>query len=169
MNWLKDHIIEIIGVIVSLGGVIAERSKHPYAGYIIGFGIGCLSCLILVFLRNKFFNTKDKITYTRKEVVHMGVPFCYKTGTKQYYGVHWVFVSVSYGSSNTCEIQATPHCIKRGCDCELDVDRKKAKWVCPRGCKPIKIPKAIWEDPNDKVVKIFEADLKNNGDSTDYD
>ena len=52
-----------------------------------------------------------------------------------------------------------PFCKK--CNCELNTDTYKAKWVCPNCGEKYKIPKQIWYDPTEQVLRIFKSTWRN--------
>ena len=46
------------------------------------------------------------------------------------------------------------------CSYELDKDYERGKWICAKCNKYFNIPKNIREDTTEKVIKIFEAELR---------
>ena len=51
-----------------------------------------------------------------------------------------------------------PFCPEKQCSYELD--RKNNKWICVKCGKKFRIPKKIREDTREKVIKIFESEVR---------
>ena len=181
MDFIKRHIFEIIGLIITIFGIdfFIRALKYQHAGYILA---GIMLVWILVFiLRRKFIKPKNKITHTN-HLFYFSRPN--KIGgikSYQIFGVNWeIFLGSDYcpdeilrylqsNQKNNQEFEnwinqnieiwvESPFCMS--CGCELDTDYKKAIWSCPKCGKKVKIPKQIWHDTEEKIAKIFKSEWR---------
>lgn len=122
---------------------------------------------IILFLFIVIFGIK-KLTKKKQSFVtvlsSISPPQYKKTdlGKHNLFGVMWN-VWMGYDSLSTNNDKERlwaddPFCPR--CDYELDRDEEKDKWICVKCNQSFKIPKNIKNDTKEKVIKIFEAELR---------
>jgi len=182
MKFVKEHIFEIIGLLITICGldVFVRLLQYQYAGYILA---GIIFVWLLVFiLRSKFIKPQNRVTYTNYLIYPRHPDKIWSIKGVQIFGVNWeIFLGsnrcpdeiLQYLQSDQKDNEEyenwinqnidiwvhNPFCID--CNCELDTDDKKANWVCPKCGKKVNIPKQIWHDPDEKVAKIFKSEWRN--------
>ena len=126
-----------------------------------------LTVIVCVFFYKKYFSGKNKgpsiafittrPTYRNKDL-----------GKYEYFDVNWKFwlgsdtvlPGIIDGQDDFRIWADGPYCPK--CNYELDKNFDKKVWECIRCNKKYKIPKKILSHTREKVIKLFESDMKNN-------
>lgn len=181
--WLKEHILEIIGIILDIifAKPIIESFDKRWIGWLI-ITIIFIS-LILILFRKIFFIKKPKITYPKYIIWGPHRNKIAEFGLIEICGVLWKFnlggrnvpnEIYEYIESTSKEVNEEyeqyildeldiwtedPYCKK--CQCQMNIDNYKAKWICPNCGEKVKIPKRIWHDPKDQILKIFKSMRRN--------
>lgn len=179
MKCIKDHILEIIGLALDLGFAkpIIEFFDKRWIGWLIVIVI--FISLILVLFRQIFFAKKPKITYPKYFICSPHPNKIAEYGFVEICGVLWKFnlggryipdEIYNYLESSNRETNEEyeqyifseldiwtedPYCKK--CHCQMNIDNYKAKWTCPNCGEKVKIPKRIWHDPKEQILKIFKS------------
>lgn len=163
---LYDHWLIIFSIIIGTAGVsvavkyydslqqlILQAINHSATGWIALF-------LFIVILRIKKLTKKKQPLAT---VLSFVPPPQHKKddlGKRELFGVMWnVWMGYDFLSNDEERLWADdPFCPH--CDYELDRDEEKDKWICVKCNQSFKIPKNIKDDTKEKVIKIFEAEIR---------
>ncbi|HNR81482.1 MAG TPA: hypothetical protein PK367_03400 [Candidatus Paceibacterota bacterium] len=130
---------------------------YQYSGWIFS---GILITIFVVFLwRMKKKNKGCAITFISappsQEHFRYGKPELFNVSWDLWSGSDSLFDS---GPEHERVWVDGPYCIEN--DCGYELDREGDKWVCAKCGKNYKIPKHIQNDTRDKVIKIFESEIK---------
>lgn len=169
-KFLYDHYLAIFSALIGLLGlgflyvvqdIIAVFISWVYSGWIFS-GVIIIVLIIRRILQND--NSLGGIII-KPSPVPSNKHEEFEPSEK--YGVYWHFwrgnnvpsaFSYALGDSPLHTWVDGPFCLE--CEYELEESKKGDKWICANTHKAIKIPEALRNNVKQKIVKIFDAELR---------
>lgn len=167
---LYDHWLIIFSIIIGTAGVsvavkhydslqqlILQVISHSAAGWIV-----LLLFIVISGIKKLTKKKQSSVTFLSSDSPLFS-PKYMKTNIRRnnLFGVVWhIWIgSDSLSTDNRERLWADgPFCSR--CDYELDRDEEKDRWICINCNRSFKIPKNVREGTREKVIKIFEAEIR---------